>query len=203
MVIGNILTRPHTKQIEKKNDCRPPRPQPAIVTLPTPQKVTFEILEKTVYEPELIIGRSEWYRMFVNVSSDYFCNKAFDATDPKDPSLGERFTEDASRKKIVPYGKFSSALGVRRVCDAKTVWFLANTEEKNKMIISKYSITGDLIYRISFNKPEDTSYINEIRKPSIMAENGYLYFDWVQIIKQSTNVWHIKQILKARVREPK
>lgn len=116
--------------------------------------------------------------------------------------MGERFVKDNTGEKKVPYSKNGKReMGVRQICD-EHIWFVAHQEERGKMVVTKFTIAGDLVYRISFRWPEPIQgFIGYISIPSLRSEAGYLYFDW-QDFRNTANEWHIKRIFKMRLREP-
>ena len=92
-------------------------------------------------------------------------------------------------------------MGVRVLCDDH-VWFVTHQEEPGKIVISKFTATGDLVYRTSFRNPDRVEgFVSYIRIPSLRPEGGYLYFDWLDF-RDINREWHIKRWLKMRLREP-
>jgi hypothetical protein len=70
------------------------------------------------------------------------------------------------------------------------------------MIVTKYTTTGDLIYRISFQNPEAVfGFIGYPVFPTIKSENGFLNFDWWHF-KDVHMEWHVARTLKVRLLEP-
>lgn len=184
------------------NDCRPPRPQPKNILLPPPQEVALKITETKDYTTDKLIGLDEWARLAFDKERDANCNTLFKAADPDDSMKGERFTHDPTGKKIVPYGKLDLRTGAKRICDQSDIWFIAHLEQPGKMVLSKYTITGDLLYRISFQNPENVKgFIGYPMLPTLKSESGYLYFDWWHFTDINM-VWHVKRSLKVRLREP-
>lgn len=183
-------------------DCRPPRqPLPAVI-LPMAMEVSPELLGATEYTPERIVSNDEWGRLAFDREREESCRKLFRLADPDDSMMGERFVKDNTGEKKVPYSKNGKReMGVRQICD-EHIWFVAHQEERGKMVITKFTIAGDLVYRISFRWPEPIQgFIGYISIPSLRSEAGYLYFDW-QDFRNTANEWHIKRIFKMRLREP-
>lgn len=188
-----------------KNDCRPPLPLETEVVLPPPQEVALEILETNNYNPVRSIGKDEWSRLVSDKDrSEYseYCKSLFKQADPKEPWLGKRFTKDSTGQKIVPYNKSSLSTGAHRLCDKDYILYYAHLELTNKMVITKYTNTGDMLYRISFQKPEEVKgFTGYIQTPTIKSEHGYLTFEWWHF-RDYNKMWEVKRTLKVRLREP-
>lgn len=186
----------------RQGDCRPPRTPLPQVTLPTAIEDTPEILETTNYTPDRIAIGEEWAGFVFDLKREGECKKLFRPTDPNDYMQGQRFVKDSTGRKPAPYSRTAQFdMGVRVFCD-DYVWFVTHQEEKGKIVISKFTITGDLVYRTSFRNPDRIEgFIGYIRIPSLRSENGYLYFDWLDF-RDINREWHIKRWLKMRMKEP-
>ena len=186
----------------RMGDCRPPRSPLPPVILPVATEVPLELLHATEYTPERVVGSAEWGHLTYDRVREEACNKMFRPADPDDYMMGERFVHDSTATKRVPYSSNSQRkMGVRQICD-DYIWFVTHLEERDKMIITKFTVTGDLVYRISFRHPEPIQgFVGYVAIPSLRSETGYLYFDW-QDFRDFNQEWHIKRILKLRVREP-
>jgi len=186
----------------KVGDCRPPRAPLPQAALPTAKEGIPEILETINYAPDRIAIGDDWSNLMFDQKREGECKKLFRPTDSSDYMQGQRFVNDSTGKKTVPYSKTAQFnMGVRVLCD-DNVWFVTHMEEPGKIIISKFTATGDLVYRTSFRNPNVVSgFIGYIRIPSLRSEGGYLYFDWLDF-NDSNREWHIKRWLKMRMREP-
>ena len=81
---------------------------------------------------------------------EYKCEKIFKPKDPNDHMQGQLFVNDRSGSKPVPYSRATHFdLGVEVLCD-DYVWFITHMEQPGKIVISKYKVTGDLVYRGKF-----------------------------------------------------
>jgi len=183
-------------------DCRPPRTPLPQVVLPGAIGGSPEILETINYTPDRIAIGDDWSNMAFDQKREGECKKVFRPTDPNDYMQGQRFVNDSTGKKPAPYSSGAQfKMGVRVLCD-EYVWFVTHMEEPGKIIISKFTTTGDMVLRTSFRNPERvqgfTGYINI---PSLRSEGGYLYFDWMDFTDINRE-WHIKRILKMRMKEP-
>jgi hypothetical protein len=125
------------------------------------------------------------------------CEPLFQPAYPNYPQRSEwkSFTRDAARKNITAYT-------THRICDTDAIWFWDYVAERNRVVIMKLTLAGDLIYRISFEKPGGPwGYTGHIMTPTLKAENGYLYFEWWDT-NQSGSDRHVKRAMKCRLREP-
>lgn len=200
----NYLYKNNHLNERKFNDCRPPRAPLPPVVLPSPIEGLPEVLETIDYTPDRIPTRDEWKLLAFDQKREGECKKLFRPTSRDDYRQGQRFINDSTGNKPAPYSKSAQFdMGVRVLCD-EYVWFVTHREDPGKIIITKFATTGDLIFRASFRNPERiqgfTGYINI---PSLRSEGGYLYFDWMDFNDNNTKrEWHIKRILKMRMREP-
>jgi hypothetical protein len=198
-----------------KNDCRPTLPLEVEVMSPPPprQKADVEILETIDYNPERIIQQDEWVSLRADKDreeSSEYCKSLFIEANPNEPWQGMRFTRDVTRQKEPPYKINDFRRGVRYLCEKDYIIYYAYLElpVPDQMVITKYTVTGDMIYRIRFHHPEKLSgFIGSINESSVKLENGYLNFEWWYFRsmlnhKKNGIEWHVKRIIKARFREP-
>jgi len=178
-------------------------PEGVKVDLPPPLEVPLEILETKNYSPDRVIGGDEWGSIFFDKSKDANCNALFKPADPNDPmKAGERFVKDPTGQKIVPYLRYDLHTGAKRICDQNNIWFITHLEQPNKMLVTKYTTTGNLVYRISFRNPEEVSgFTGYPVLPTIKPENGFLNFEWWHFKGIYTD-WHVARTLKVRFLEP-
>jgi hypothetical protein len=187
----------------RRDDCRPPRaPLPQMV-LPAPIEGSLEILETTDYTPDRIAIGDDWSSFVFDKKREGACKSLFRPADPDDHMQGQRFVKDRSGNKPAPYSRtVQFNMGVRVLCDDEDVWFVTHQEDPGKIVISKFTVTGDLIFRTSFRNPERLNgFTGYIRIPSLRSESGYLYFDWLDF-RDINREWHIKRWLKMRMKEP-
>jgi hypothetical protein len=188
-----------------KNDCRPPLPVESEVVLPTPQEVALEIMEVNDYNPVRVLAEDEWGHLVFDkerYEDSEYGKSLFKQADPNEPWMGKRFTKDLTGVKKVPYNKPGFRTGVHRLCDKNYILYYAHLELPNKMVITKYTVTGDMLYRISFQNPGDVEgFRGYINTPSVKSENGYLTFEWWHF-RDDNHKWEIKRTLKVRLREP-
>jgi len=187
----------------RRDDCRPPRAPLPQMALPAPIEGSPEILEAIDYTPNRIAIGDAWSDLVFDRKREGECKKLFRPTDPDDYMQGQRFVNDSSGRKPAPYSRTTQFnMGVRLLCDDDDVWFVTHQEEPGKIVISKFTITGDLVFRTSFRNPDRVEgFIGYIRVPSLRSEGGYLYFDWLDF-RDINREWHIKRWLKMRMREP-
>ncbi len=187
----------------RRDDCRPPRaPLPQMV-LPVPIEGSPEILETTDYTPERIAIGDDWSSFVFDKKREGACKSLFRPTDPDDYMQGQRFVEDSSGNRPAPYSRtVQFNMGVRVLCEDDDIWFVTHQEEPGRIVISKFTVTGDLVFRTSFRNPDRVDgFTGYIRIPSLRSEGGYLYFDWLDF-RDINREWHIKRWLKLRMKEP-
>lgn len=184
-------------------DCRPPRAPLPEAVLPTAIEGKPELLETTNYTPDRIAIGEEWTDFVFDSKREGACKNLFRPTDPNDSMQGQRFVKDSSGKKPAPYSRAAQFnMGVRVLCDDDDVWFITHQEVPGNIVISKFSVTGDLVFRTSFRNPDGVEgFVGYIRIPSLRSEGGYLYFDWLDF-RDINQKWHIKRWLKMRIKEP-
>jgi hypothetical protein len=187
-------------------DCRPPRKPPPPMTLPAAVESSPEILNAIDYTPDRIVVQDDWTTMVFDKERGENCTKLFKPADPNDYMKGQRFIKDNTGNKPVPYSRTTQFdMGANVLCD-EHIWFVTHQEEPGKIIISKFTVTGDLVYRTSFRKPDPVAgFVGYIRTPSFRSQDGYLYFDWLDFrdtYRVMNHEWHIKRWLELRIREP-
>ncbi len=200
--VWNYMYKNNHLNERKQGDCRPPRKAPPPVALPAAIESSPEILNAINYAPDRVAVGDDWSNMVFDNKREGECKKLFRPTDPNDYMKGQRFINDSTGSKPVPYSRTAQFnMGVRVLCD-DYVWFITHQEEPGKIVISKFTLTGDLVYRTSFRNPDRVDgFIGYIRVPSLRSQDGYLYFDWLDF-RDINREWHIKRWLEMRVREP-
>ena len=186
----------------RRDDCRPPRTPLPQMALPAPIEGSPEILETIDYTPDRIAIGDAWSDLVFDRKREGECKKLFRPTDPDDHMQGQRFVRDNSGTKPAPYSRTAQFdMGVRVLCD-EGIWFVTHQEEAGKIVISKYTLTGNLVFRTRFRNPDRVEgFTGYIRVPSLRSEGGYLYFDWLDF-RDINREWHIKRWLKMRMKEP-
>lgn len=199
----NYLFKNNHLNERKFGDCRPPRAPLPQAALPSAIEDIPEVLKTTSYTPDRIAIGEEWAGFVFDLKREGACEKLFRPTDPNDYMQGQRFVNDSSGKKPAPYSRtVQFNMGVRVLCDDDTVWFVTHQEVPGQIVISKYTVTGDLVFRTSFRNPDRVEgFTGYIRIPSLRSEGGYLYFDWLDF-RDINREWHIKRWLKMRMKEP-
>ena len=190
------------------NDCRPPLPNPVDSInpkspVPVSQDVVLEILETKEYDPVWVIEdvpgatTSNWSKLAWDAERDIACKTFFRPADPDNPQLDGwlSFIKDATEQKVTAYSG-------NRLCDNNALWTMDYVAEPGRMVIIKAGPAGDVIYRISFERPTELyGYMGHLMPPTFKNENGYLYFEWWNT-NQSGRNRHIKRVMKVRLREP-
>lgn len=167
--------------------------------------VPLEVLETKVYEPEWIVKGD------AQTQSQNWTAIAFDGEkSAKCRALMRRVGDDSDRPELRgwllfmndPTGRKKALDSGSIFCDAEMMWFVDYGQDRRRVILTKFTIQGDFVYRLSFEKPDAVGgYLGHIMQPTFHAENGYLYFEWWNT-NQSGWSRHIKRSMKVRVREP-
>lgn len=178
-------------------------PEGIKVDLPLPKEVPLEIVKSINYTPDRVISSNEWGTIFFDNNRVANCSALFKPADPYDPmKAGERFVMDTTGQKVVPYSQNDLHTGAKRICDQGNILFITHLELPKEMVFTKYAATGDLIYRISFRKPNELiGYTGYPAFPTIKSKNGFLTFEWWNFHQIGTD-WHVARILKVRFHEP-
>lgn len=187
----------------RRDDCRSPRARVPQMVLPVPIEGYPEILETTDYAPDRITTGDDWSSFVFDKKREGACKSLFRPADPDDYMQGQPFVKDGSGNRPAPYSQTTQFnAGVRVLCDDEYVWFVTHQEEPGKIVISKFTVSGDLAFRTSFRNPDRVvGFTGYIRIPSLRSEGGYLYFDWLDF-RDINREWHIKRWLKMRMKEP-
>lgn len=185
------------------NDCRPPLSLPVDAVNPIsptqPSKsVKLEVIEQKDYEPKLQINNSDWSALSWDNVRYQSCNSLLQPADPDNPQLDawQLFVNDPTGTKV------TSNRNSNRICENDTIWFVDYVAEKSKVVVIKANKIGDVVYRISFDKPvEDMGFSGAIRMPTFKSEGGYISFEWL-IFRNIGQSWEVKRIIKVRFLEP-
>lgn len=178
-----------------QDGCRPEK------LMPVPEfarRVSLAIDERKDFEPELVIHNaddpaSSWQQLLVDKQRSEMC-KTF--LRPADPSFqgGNAFIQDTTGQKHV---RGTGPV----ICDTDSVWTFDYAAEKKRVVIAKYRSNGDIAFRVSFAKPDESDgYQGSVMYPTFKSEKGYLSFEWWNFRNSGSDV-HVKRSLKIKVRE--
>lgn len=165
------------------------------------------------YEPDRVFTQEEWGPYAFYLKGEKSCKSTLVPADKDDRLMGRRFSADESGLKRAPYS-YSSEMrrSALELCD-EHVWFISWTELQGSTVISKYTLTGDLLYRVSFKNPNPiVGYTGHLRIPSLMSDAGYFYFEYEYIAdrwnieKQKEGVyqkdWYVRRVITMKFKEP-
>ena len=171
------------------------------------QAVQLEVLASKVYEPDWIIRGDaqiqfrDWTAISVDKERNARCRSLVrqvgDESDKPELRGWLLFVKD-------PTGTKKARLDSATIlCDASALWFVDyGWADPRRVILTKFTHSGDLLYRLNFEKPDAPSgYPGHIMQPTFRSENGYLYFEWWNT-DQSGWSRLIKRSMKVRVQEP-
>ncbi|MBL0142948.1 MAG: hypothetical protein IPP91_12815 [Betaproteobacteria bacterium] len=162
------------------------------------QTAVFEVLETKVHEPELIIKGDDWSSVSWDKEGYAKCRSLLKSADDRGrPELRgwQLFVNDPKgTRKAREFGAL--------FCNAEALWFVDYAQVPGHVILTKFTIAGEFVYRLKFEKPREPGpYDGHFMNPTFRAEDGYLYFEWWNT-NQSGSDRHVKSSMKARVREP-
>jgi hypothetical protein len=190
------------------DDCRPP-PKPAPdAALPPPVEVDLEVVETTTGVNKTA---DEYYRLIASkkgTATRDNCKALFTRADPANSMAGDRFVNDAGRTKIPPYqGRPTTQINgdrTTRYCDAKSIWFVAEEGERRKILITKYTAAGDLVYnaRITTPRSADNKLHQQLVIDSTSAESDHFYFHWHESLPSPNLGPYAYRSTRFRFREP-
>lgn len=165
--------------------------------------IALEILTEKIYEPVWIIknhddGTTKWADLVFDKPRHDRCAQLLKLEKAGTPLMQGWFLFTAD-----PTGRKKARYTGEVLCEAEALWFFDYAAERGKMILTKYTPAGDLVYRISFDKPAPIyGFAGHIMNPTLKAEAGYLNFDWWDS-DQAGRDRHIKRSMKVRLAEPK
>jgi hypothetical protein len=169
------------------------------------QKVGLEILETKVYEPEWIIKGNnqiqsrDWEAISWDVERSKKCQ-----------ALVRRVGDDSDKPELRgwllfvndPTGSKKARDSGASFCNTEAIWFTEYATDPRYVILTKFTVAGDFVYRIGFERPDTPShYLGHIMQPTFREDDGYLYFEWWNT-NQSGWDRHIKRAMKVRLHEP-
>jgi hypothetical protein len=166
-------------------------------------RVELETLEQKDYDPVWVIpndassSNSRWIEMSWDKQREATCGTILKPEQPGAPLLQswQLFVRDSSGRKKARYTGPA-------ICDADLVWFLDYPAERGRTTLTKYSVDGDLLYRLSFsNPPELHGFGGAILQPTFRAQDGYLLFEWWNT-NQAGRDMQVKRSMKLRLKEP-
>jgi hypothetical protein len=166
-------------------------------------KVVLEVLEEKAYDPVWIIKEepdssvSKWSEISWDKTRGERFNTLLQPETTGAPLMQtwHLFVNDPSGRKKVRYSGTA-------ICDPDAIWFEDYVIEPGRMVLTKYSITGDLIYRISFEQPPTPyGYAGALMMSTFKSAGGFLNFEWWNT-NQSGRDRHIKRSMKVRIKEP-
>ncbi len=196
-------------------DCRPPPPPRPLadVLLPKPVDVELEAVESA---DASVLNDKEYVRALLDRKGSATranCTALFAPADAANSMAGERFVKDSTGSRRPPYsgpgpirsgGSFAGPRTLR-YCDDSSVWYVAEREEPGKLIITKYTVTGDFLYsaRMATPRTADNNLSRRMVLDSITGERGSFYFFWEQSLpRPSATGPFLNRMTRFRFREP-
>jgi hypothetical protein len=163
--------------------------------------VPVEIVDEKLYEPVWILRSKDdekvkWEDLSYDPQSKDQCAKVLR------PELKGSLTQawllfsadQTGRNKIPNTGQF--------FCKADAVWQLDWPTFHDKLTFTKYSVKGDLVYRIGFDEPSPMDgFHGHIMAPTFRSDAGYINFEWWNTDSHGGDRY-IRRVMKVRLTEP-
>ncbi len=159
-------------------------------------EVPLEVLKSEQFKPEKVMSSDEWRQATYDQTRGEGCHQLI-----RPEFSGSRFfnfVQDSSFQRKALTGAGLS------LCDTEHIWlgYYVTAKDASGMVIAKYTLDGQLIYKLKFQKPDMVAgYLGSIPEPSFRHESGYLVFDWVNA-SQSGAGWKVSRRIRARIVEP-
>ncbi len=169
------------------------------------QRGTLEVTEKRDFDPVWIIksessgANSGWDSLTWDSDRYALCRKLVqlvgDNTDTPELRGWLLFVNDPTKEK-------KARNNFTIFCNAEAVWFPDYVAEPGRVVLTKFSIAGDFLYKLSFDKPsQPEGFQGGIVYKTFTAKDGFLFFEWLNS-NQSGSDRHIRRSMKVRIREP-
>lgn len=176
--------------------------EPSVGSASQSTNVELETLEERIHEPVLVIkgdresSSAEWSKLSWDRIRTERCKTLLK------PETKDALTQTWHLFIGDPSGRKKAKHTGHAFCDEDAIWFLDYAIEKGRLILTKYSPTGDLSYQVSFAKPnEPAGFQGHIMIPTFRADNGYVRFEWWNT-KQSGWDRHVARSLRVQFAEP-
>lgn len=209
----NYVYKNNHRNERRQGDCRPPLKPLADLPLPVPTDIKLEVVETS---DQIFKDDKDSRKFFLKVVGRITranCEGVFRPPAPENLMLGERFIKDSTNTKRLPYsGPIPFPSGrvlekrTERYCNNKFVWFIAGHEERQKIIITKYTFAGDFIYSVRMTDPRtaENKLFGGMINDSVEVDSGYFYFYWAQDLPRQDipSAGYPTRVTRFRFREP-
>lgn len=166
---------------------------------------TLEVVEIKDYEPVWVIksessgANSVWDSLTWDRWQYEQCRKLVqlvgDNTDTPELRGWLLFVNDPTKRKKA---RNNSTI----FCNDEAIWFPDYVTEPGRVVLAKFSITGDFLYKLSFDKPSHPGgFQGGIAYKSFTAKEGFIHFEWLNSNQSGTDR-HIRRSMKVKIREP-
>jgi hypothetical protein len=175
-----------------------------ITRVSAPTNVNLEIVNTEDYKPEKLVKMDDAFydaRQANFKNREKSCEGILKPAYPR--SLFMNFAKDTTGRMIA-----STAM---TICHTDAVFigdYLPDANDFKHVVIYKYSSSGDLIYKIKFERPiEPIYYRGSFDDTTLKSEGGYLSFDWESSYDAApmgsvNRELHINRRMKVRIKEP-
>jgi hypothetical protein len=171
---------------------------------PIVQDVTLEVVDDKKIDPEIVINKDEWdtqYKIIFASNADN-CSKLAKEGYRNSNSL---VLEKDEKSRLIDFSQAD------HICRTEAIWtgdYYYKFKDLKHYTLIKYSQTGDLFYKVRFEKPTEKLYYTGILQvQTLKSENGYVTFDWESSMIDSPSdalhkVIHINHRRTLRFKEP-
>jgi hypothetical protein len=164
-----------------------------------------EVVETKVYDPPMEViedkhgSFEKWNALSFNETNHKQCM-----------SYIEQVSDYSSRPELRgwfvfvndPTGNNKAKFTGGILCNTDAIWFTDYVIEKGRVVLTKFTTTGNFIYRLSFARPDTQKfYEGYIVQSSFKSDGKYLTFDWWNS-DQGGYTHTLKRSLKIRLKEP-
>jgi hypothetical protein len=98
-----------------------------------------------------------------------------------------------------PTGQRKARVTGPRICDADSIWFFDYASLRGHVVLTKFGLQGNVVYRVSIKRPGEQTFI---REPSLRSSGGMLEFEWVTGDHAGKD-FHVTAIDAVRAEEPR
>jgi hypothetical protein len=171
---------------------------------PKPTDAKLEIVSEEDFQPEKLIKMDDAYHasnQAIFEARENTCKAMLKPAYPR--SLFMNFVKDTSGRMVA-----STAM---MICHPDAILvgdYLPDASDFKHVVLNKYSLSGDLIYKVRFERPtEPVYYRGTLDVTTVKSERGYLSFDWQSSYDDAPpgsvdRVLHINRRMKVRIKEP-
>lgn len=170
-------------------------------------RVQLETLEQKIFDPALLVkgvnqesAKDPWPEKGWDEERYKFCDNVLKRESPQAQGgmvqVWWVFVQDTT-------GRIKIRRTSNELCDEQYVWSFDYAAQRPGVVITKYSVIGELQYQVTFQRPPEIyGYQGGIRQKSFHESDGYVYFEWMDVNRPGYDL-EIKRNLSVRFLVPK